>query len=194
MVVTKDEVMEQLSRVLSIIPQKYIESLLWIHARLENKNVNWAIGGDLGEQLRTVNVEPQLIEIITSKEGAQKIAEEVKELVPTEIAIQTKQLTRNAIVNGIEYPVYFQSHCFDFNIKSTKVKVYGDLQYRIDSWDWGDKLDFTPEYVYLVGTKVAVVPLALKYEIYQLLGWTDRAEKIRRVLEIRRPRLPRIFK
>jgi len=187
MVVTKEEVMEQLSRVLSIIPQKYIDALLALHARLEDKNIGWSISGDLGEELRTINVNPDCIEILTSKEGVEQIWEAMKEFNPTTIAFQTQQLSRNAIVEEKEYPVYVQSHYFDFSIDMTKVKVHGDLQYRIDTWDWGDKLEFTPEYTYLVGKKIAVVPLSLKYELYQMLGWTDRAEKIRQVLERRTP-------
>ncbi len=187
MVVTKEDVLEQLSRVLSIIPQKYIDALLALHARLEDKNIGWSISGDLGEELRTINVNPDCIEILTSKDGPEQIWEAMKEFNPTTIAFQTQQLSRNAIVEEKEYLVYVQSHYFYFNIDTIKVKVYGDIQYRIDSWDWGDKLEFTPEYTYLVGKKIATVPLSLKYELYQMLGWTDRAKKIRQVLERQHP-------
>ena len=58
-------------------------------------------------------------------------------------------------------------------------KVHGDLQFKVDDWDWGDVLEFDPEYVYVVGAKIAVVPLSVKYELYRSLGWIDRVEKIR---------------
>ncbi len=98
MVVTKEDVLEQLSRVLSIIPQKYIDALLALHARLEDKNIGWSISGDLGEELRTINVNPDCLEILTSKDGAEQIWEAMKEFNPTTIAFQTQQLSRNAIV------------------------------------------------------------------------------------------------
>ena len=187
MVVRKEEVMEQLSRVLTIIPQKYIEALLALLARLEGTDIEWAVGGDLGEMLRTIKVTPEAIEILTSREGAQKIAQTVKELNPGRVNLQTQELPRKAKVGEKEFTVYTRSHSFDFKIDSVSVKVYGDLQYKINSWDWGDKIEFTPEYVTIVGKRIAVVPLSLKYELYQMLGWTDRAEKIKVVLDRRNP-------
>ncbi len=180
---TKEEVMRQLSNVLTIIPKNYIDALLTLQAKLEDKSVEWVVGGDLGEELRTIDVHPDCIEILTSKDGALKIATAVKEFNPSEISLEIQELSRNAKVNEKEYPVYARSYYFDFNIGTTKVKVYGNIQYRIDSWDWGDKLSFTPEYVYLVGKKIAVIPLSFKYEFYQLLGWTDNAERVKQALD-----------
>ena len=45
-------------------------------------------------------------------------------------------------------------------------------------WDWGDSLEFEPDYVYVVGVKVPIVPLKMKRELYTGLGWLDRASKI----------------
>ena len=69
---------------------------------------------------------------------------------------------RNANINGIEYPIQVRSHYFDFFIGCLKVKVQGDMQYKINDWDWGDKLEFTPEYVNVTGVKIAIVPLQVK--------------------------------
>jgi hypothetical protein len=52
------------------------------------------------------------------------------------------------------------------------------MQYKINDWNWGDKLEFTPEYVNVTGVRIAVVPLEVKQEIYKNLGWTDKLEKI----------------
>ncbi len=190
MVVKKEEVMEQLSRVLAIIPQKYIDALLTLHAKLDGKQVEWSVGGDLGEELRTVKVNPDCVEILTSKEGAEQIAEAAKEFNPSKIAFQTRQLARNARLQEKEYPVYARSYYFEFKIDTTEVRVHGDLQYRVDEWEWGDILQFTPEYVNVVGQKFSVVPLSLKYEFYQQLGWGDRADKVQQVLERQRARKP----
>ncbi len=81
------------------------------------------------------------------------------------------------------YPVYIRSYYFDFNINNVKVKVEGDLQFKVGEWDWGDVFDFTPEYVYVVGKKIAVTPLSIASELYRSLGWTDRVEKIREVTQ-----------
>ena len=106
-----------------------------------------------------------------------------------------QQLPREATINDKQYPAYVRSHYFEFDLNSIKVKVHGDLQFKISDWDWGDKFEFTPGFVHVVNKKTAVVPLYVKYELYQNLGWTDRAEKIAWVvanlkrLQHRRPKL-----
>jgi hypothetical protein len=173
-----DKIKEQLNKVLSFVDPAYIEALLAFHKSIPNQNIGWAVGGDLGEALQTIQVEPDRIEIITRKEGANQIFSAVKEYNPKSIEIQTTKLARNAIVSGIEYPIYIRSYFFEFFLGCVKINVQGDLQYKINDWDWGDKLEFTPNYVNVAGAKTAVVPLEVELEIYRSLGWTDRSEKI----------------
>ncbi len=182
MAATKDDVMEQLSRILTIIQQQYIEALSTLHKKLDSEKVEWTIGGDLGEELVTVNVEPDCIEILTTKDGAEQITHALEEFKPSQVIYRIQKLSENAIIAGKEYPVYVRSYYSDFSIGTVKVKVHGGLQYRIDNWDWGDKMEFTPEYVYVAGVKTAVVPLQLKYELHKSLGWMDRAEKVNAVI------------
>ncbi len=172
--------------IISIAPQTYINALLVLHGKLNGKNIDWAVGGDFGEVLRTVNVEPDCIEIHTSKDGAEKIAEATSELKPRNVALETQQLPRNALIETKEYPVYIRSYYTEFNIDTIKVKVYGDAQYRLNDWDWGDKVEFTPDTVYVVGKKISVIPLSFKLDFYRSLGWTDRAEKIKQTLDKQR--------
>ncbi len=179
---TKDEAMEQLSKVLTIIPKQYIDTLLALRKKLEGKNVEWSIGGDLGEELMTVQVEPDCVEILTSEKGVEQIARALAEFKPSRVNFQTQKLPRTAKIGGKEYPVYIRSRYCDFNVGKTKVKIHGDLQYRIDDWDWGDKLEFTPVTVSIVGETIHVVPLSIVYELHQRLGWTDRAEKVKNVI------------
>ena len=174
--------MEQLEHVLTVIPQQYVGALLTFHKMVKGKNIEWAVSGDLGEALKAVKVDIDCIEILTSKEGAGQIMQSVQEVQPTKINHKIQQIPRNAIIEGKEYSVFIRSHFFEFSIDSVRVKVHGDLQFRVDDWDWGDKLIFSPEYVYVVGHKMAVVPLSVKYDLYERLGWTDRLEKIKRVV------------
>ena len=132
----------------------------------------------MAELLRIVKVEPDCIEIVTSKDDAQKIFEAVQEFKPRQITFQTLCLSRNAVIDGKEYPVSIRSFYFDFNINNVKVKVEGDLQFKVGDWEWGDVFDFTPEYVYVVGKKIAVTPLLIASDLYQSLGWIDRVKKI----------------
>ena len=89
--------------------------------------------------------------------------------------------------DGKEYPVYTRSFGFNFTLNSITAQVQGDLQFKVGDWEWGDVYDFTPEYVYVVGKKMAVTPLSVKIELYKSLGWTDRLQKIQEVTRKPRP-------
>jgi hypothetical protein len=177
-----EKIKTQLSNVLAIVDQPYIEALLLLHKKLARRGIDWTLSGDLGEALKTVQVTPDCFEIVTSRRGAAQIFLAVQDCNPTGVYFQTQRLGRNALVDGKEYPISVRSYHFEFAVKGIKVKVYGDMQFRIGNWPWGDKLEFTPEHVYVIGEKTAVVPLGIKYNIYQQLGWADRAEKIQHVL------------
>ncbi len=171
----------------AIIPQQYVETLLVLQGKLKEVIAQWAIGGDLGEALRAVSVNPDVVEILTSKAGVEQIFKSVEEFQPVEPSTQIRQLPRKAVIGGKEYPVYNKSCYLEFCISGIKIEVYGNLQFKINDWDWGDPLEFTPEYTFVVGKKINVVPLAIKYELHTLLGWTDRAEKIAQVLARPKP-------
>lgn len=170
--------------VLSVTPRPFVEAILSINDRLGD-GIKWIIEGDLAESLRTVNIEPECLEIVTSKEDAIKIFQAFQHLNPMQITLQIQRLPRNAKLGQNEYPIYIRNYYFDFESNGVLVKVRGDLQYKVGDWDWGDILDFAPEYVYVVGKKIAVVPLSIAYQLYQFIGWTDRAEKISRVVQRR---------
>ncbi len=183
MSITSDDFWKQFSNFVSVIPKQYLDTLLILHQKFEGKDIKWVVSGELAELLRIVKVEPDCIEIVTSKADAQKIFELVQEFKPRQIAFQTLCLSRNAEVDRKEYPVSVRSFYFDFNITTVKVKVEGDLQFKVGDWEWGDVLEFTPEYVYVVGKKIAVTPLLIASDLYQSLGWLDRVKKINDVTQ-----------
>ncbi len=186
---TNKDIWDQLSHFVNIIPQEYLKALLILHDKLGDKTIKWVLTGDLAESLRVVKVEPNCIEIVTSEDDAQRILPAVQEFAPTPITFQTQKLSRNALIQGKEYPVYIRSYFFNFNLNSVKVKVQGDLQYKVGHWDWGDIFDFTPDYVSVVGKRIAVTPLSIATELYQSLGWVDRVDKIKEVTQ--KSRVPR---
>ena len=161
-----------------IVPPKYVKAMLKLHQKLDDKNISWALSGDFGEALKGVRIEPDCIEIVASKEQAEKIQDAVKDLNPQPIKYLFHRQTRNANINGKEYPLYTESYYFEFFIDNIKVKVQGDLRFKVGEWPWGDKFEFTPSYVYIVNKKTSVVPLHIKYELYKSLGWSDRMERI----------------
>jgi hypothetical protein len=177
--------LDQLSNILTVIPQKYFDAILTLHETLSGKEIKWIINGDLAERLRVVKANPDCIEIVTSKDGAEQIFASVQRFMPQPVKLQTQQFTRNAVIAGEELPVYSRSYYFEFNIKDVAVKVQGDLQFKVGNWDWGEVFNFDPEYVYVTGKKIAVTPLSILYEFYQMIGWADRAEKIARIIKPR---------
>ncbi len=165
-----------------IVKKEYLDALLVLHRKLASMNINWAIGGDLGEALRTVEIEPDCVEIITNSNMVEEILKVLNEYNPEKPKVLEQRLDRDAAIGGKIYPIYVKSHYFDFNIGKAKVKVHGSLQFKVDDWEWVEPLEFQPEYVNVVGKRIPVVPLSLKSMLYQNLGWEDRVEKIRRSL------------
>ena len=172
------KIKESIENAAPTIEPQYIDALMFLHKRLTKNHVEWAVGGELGEALRAVQVKPECIEIVTSKKGAAQIFLAVKEYAPKGVYFQIQKLDRNAVVDEKEYPVFLRSYYFEFSLGRIKVKVHGDLQFRIKDQDWSEKVSFNPEYMYVEGTKTAIVPLHIKYDIYRHLGWNDRIEKI----------------
>jgi hypothetical protein len=168
-----------------VIPPTYVKALLKLHDKLEGKGITWALSGNLGEALRTVHVKPDCIEIVTSQQNALKIHEAAAEFNSSEFTQTVTELPRKTSFQGHDYPLYTKSYHFEFSIDNVPVKVDGDLQFRVNDWDWGDIFEFEPDVVYIVNKKTSVVPLQVKYELYQSLGWIDKAEQIKQVFEIR---------
>jgi hypothetical protein len=175
----------KLKGIVSVTPHEYVDALLTLHDKLDSKGVKWIVNGDLAQALKVVDVQPDCIEIVCSKKDAEAIYNAVKDFSPTPFGIQTQTLPRNAVFQGQEYPVYLRSYYFDFAVKDILVKVEGDLQFKVNEWDWGDTFEFTPDYVSIVGKKTAVTPLEVLYELYASLGWADKAEKIKPILQKR---------
>jgi len=89
-----------------------------------------------------------------------------------------KKLAREADVEAKMLPVYVKSYYAELTVDGAKVEIYGDEQLKVWEWDWGDPLDYVPEMMNVLGTRVPVVPLRLKSELDLGLGWFDRVELI----------------
>lgn len=142
-------------------------------------SAKWAIGGDLGEILSGVNVNPEEATILTTLQGCREISKKLAEFQLEPPGAVERTLGRNAEIDLKAFPVKIKSYNSRFDINGQRVNVHGDLQIKVGDWEWGDPIDYEPEHIYVVDVKVPVVPLELKTEIYTGLGWIDRVKKIR---------------
>lgn len=179
-----NELFQKLEGVVSVIPQQYVEAILFLHQKWDSLGVEWIINGKLAEVLRIVNTMPDCIEVVCSKADEERLFEATKDLNPTPLSIQITQLP-NAVYEGNQYPVYTKSHYFEFTAKGIPVKVHGDLQFKVNDWEWGDTFEVEPEYVSVVGSKTAVTPLPILYQLYSDLGWAEPMQRLQRVLQRR---------
>lgn len=140
---------------------------------------NWAVGGEAGEIILGVNVKADRLTINTTTKGVQQIWDELEEYQTLAPAVAEKRLARDADVGGEMLPVHVKSQYAELTVDGAKVEIYGDLQFKVGEWEWGDPLDFTPSYTYLPGgRKLPIVPLNLQSELALGLGWLDIVQLI----------------
>jgi len=145
---------------------------------LTNCTNKWAIGGDVGEVISGVNVQPNHIAILTTREGCDEITRRLAKYQIESPRTVERELERDAKVDMKFYKLRIKSYTASFVVQGSQLDVHGDLQIKVGDWEWGDPLDFEPDYVYVVGVKVPTIPLKVKSELYTGLGWMDRASKI----------------
>ena len=163
---------------LVVLSKPLLEATIKIGNLLNDCSAKWALGGDIGEILNGVNVQPDHIAILTTAEGCPEIGKKLAEFQVEASRLVERQIRRNAEIGPKPLPVKIRSYESRFNFDGQRLDVHGDLRIKVGEWDWGDPLDFEPEYVYVVGVKIPVVPLKLKTELYLGLGWMDRVRKI----------------
>jgi hypothetical protein len=161
-----------------VLSKPLLDAMIRIGELLKDCPAKWAVAGDVGELLFGVNVEPDHIAVLTSTEGVNHFRAELKSFEVEPPNIVERKLARSAEVDRNQLPVKIKSYAGRFNIDGQRLDVHGDLRIKLGEWEWGDPLDYEPEYVYVVGVKVPVVPLQLKTELYMGLGWMDRVRKI----------------
>lgn len=163
---------------LIVLSKPLLDTTITLGAILKDCTAKWAIGGDVAEIISGVNVEADHIEILTTKEGCDEISRKLVEYQIEPPRIVERKLARNADIDLKPYPVWLRSYNSRFDIKGSKLDLDGNLQIKVGDWDWGDPLEFEPDYVHVVNVRVPIVPLKLKNELYTGLGWMDRAKKI----------------
>ena len=163
---------------LVVLDKPLLEATIEVGNLLKDCKVKWALAGDIGEILNGVNVQPDHLTILTNIAGCEEITKRLEGFlveVPRQVETQIK---RHAEIEPKPLPVIVKSYTSRFSLNGQRLDVHGDLRIKVGDWDWGDSLDYEPDYVYVVGVKVPVLPLELKTRLYRGLGWYDRVSKI----------------
>ena len=157
-----------------VMPMQFVAAIRKVGTLLREVKSKWALSGDAGEVMNNVALEPDRLEIVTTREGCDEISQKLSTYQTIAPAESEKKLERAAIVDGTNYPVYVRSRYAEFMVNGSKLEVYGDMQFKVGDWDWGDPLDWEAVDVYLVGEKIPTLPISMKSELYMGLGWLDR--------------------
>jgi hypothetical protein len=165
------------------LPAALLGAVIALGGALKDLKSKWAIWGDAGEIIKGVNVKTDHLEILTTKEGCEEICKLLAQNVSLRPAEVERRLPKDADVGGQIYPVYIRSHYSELTLKNIRVEVYGDEQIRVGEWDWGDPLDFEPDYSYVVRERIPIAPLRFREELDLGLGWLDRLELISAAVE-----------
>ncbi len=161
-----------------VLSEPLLNTTLKLAGLLRECESKWAMSGDAGELLSGVSVPADHLSILTTAEGCQEISKKLIQNMIQPPGMVERKLEREAKVDLEPYPVQIKSYEARFQLEGVRLDVYGELRIRIGGWEWGDPLDYEPDYVYVGSEKLPVVPLRLKTELYIGLGWTDRVKKI----------------
>jgi len=158
-----------------MIDQQFVKVLRIIVNRLENKGINWVLGGSLNLALRGVEVTPRDIDLVTDKQGAFKIGELLKDY-----EIKKVELTKTEKLS---------SYLGKFRIEGLEVEVIGDFQAKTSEGKWTES--FKPKrktILLLEEMKIPASPLDVELKAYEILGRMEKVQKIREILEKERKR------
>ena len=149
---------------IAILPAPLLRAVIKTTDSLKQAREKWVFGGDAAEILKGVNIQADRLEIVTTKAGTEEICTLVPERVTLPPADREGELGRDALVEALPFPVKVRSRYAELTVEKVVVEVYGDLQYNIGGWGWGDPFHFEADYVIVVGARVPIVPLSLKHE------------------------------
>jgi len=154
-----------------MITDKHFKALRILVDRLSNKNITWAIVGGTNFALQGVDVKAKDIDILTDKEGAFAIGEALKEF-----AVQPVKYSENERFN-----------CYHgkFKIEGVDIEVMGEIENKIPVGDlWTETKGFSEKiFIEYKGLRIPVISLKQEYYAYTMMGKTEKAKKIKDVLD-----------
>jgi len=156
-----------------MIDHRFVKVLRIIVSRLENKGINWVLGGSLNLALQGVEVTPRDIDLVTDKKGAFKIGELLKDY-----EIKKVGLTKSEKIS---------SYLGKFCIEDLEVELIGNFRAKTSKGEWAKS--FKPKHKVILkmeDMKIPASPLEVELKAYEILGRVERVQNIRETLERKR--------
>jgi len=153
-----------------VLDNRFVKALRIIVGRLENKGINWVLGGSVNLALQNVHVSPRDIDILTDKRGAFQIGELLKDY-----EIKKVEFTKSEKLC---------SYLGKFRIEGLEVEVIGDLQAKTNQREWTER--FKPRrkaILKLEDMKIPALTLEAELKAYQALGRVEQVQKIKEALK-----------
>lgn len=153
-----------------VVPSVLLDVLRKLHARLGDKNLNWALVGSFGLAIRGAPVEPKDVDVMTDRTGAYRIGQLFSDSVTSPVSFRSSDT--------------IESHFGELNVDGVKVEIMGDFRIRLQSGGWHGPPDFGrfKETISVESMSIPVLSLEWEYDSYSRLGRIDRAEMVRGLL------------
>ncbi len=153
------------------IDPKTISALLTLHDALKGRGVHWAVMGSLSHALQGLKIQPNDIDITTTRQGAHTIEQLLEPHV-------TRPITHSQ-GDGV------RSHLGELTIHGVTVQIIGDMETSTDNAPWTPLPHDHPHLIMVEGAPIPVRTLEQETQTYTRLGRTERAEKLRTLNERR---------
>ena len=158
-----------------MLPREFETALQTILEQLTGLPEAWALTGSVGMVLQGMPLEVHDIDLQTSPLGAIQIQQRLEgwmvEPVRQVVSSSMRSLLGKAVVQGIE------------------VEIIGGVQKRLEDGGWEEPVNVAEHcrWVEWRGWKVPVLDLEYEAEAYRRMGRLEKAEKIRRWLDLENP-------
>lgn len=153
-----------------MITKTQLEVIQIIFEKLNKTTIRWAFTGSTNMALQGLMVTPNDIDIQTDEEGAYKIAELFSEYVDEPVHFWDSEIMK--------------SHYGKLNINGIQVEIMGAVQKKLEDGSYEEPVILGKHYMTVVYIKMKLPVLDLEYErdAYQILGRTEKVEKLNKYL------------
>lgn len=149
------------------------EVIMLLTEQMKGRKLVWALTGSASFVLQGMSVPVHDIDIQTDDKSAYAVAGLLREFIVKPVCFSTS--------------VAIRSHFGELNIHGVKVEIMGAVQKRLPDGGWEEPVDVNAmlKKVLYMGVEIPVLPLEYECEAYRKLGRIEKADSIRRFLELK---------